>query len=108
MIGLLQQNEFIIILFNNLQKLEVLTNIVQNVDAAQNAIKQDHEDLKMHTLNRLDAIDEKTAWCLSNGQQGSHPLSDRMSRIEDQLTRIEKYTCVRGDDYYFYFFTGGN
>ena len=88
--------------------------MVENVGVAQNAIKQDHEDLKEHTLNRLDAIDEKMEWFLSKGQQGAHPLSDRisqiesllnttlnrMTRIEDQLNRIEKNTLLQAVNIY--------
>ena len=88
--------------------------MVENVGVAQNAIKQDHEDLKEHTLNRLDAIDEKIEWFLSKGQQGAHPLSDRisqiesllnttlnrMTRIEDQLNRIEKNTLLQAVNIY--------
>ena len=59
---------------------------------AQNDLRQEQQDLKEHTLNRLDALDEKMEWFLSKGQQGAHPLSDRMSQIEEQqnvtLTKI--------------------
>ena len=51
---------------------------------AQDDLRQEQQDLKEHTLNRLDAIDEKMEWFLSKGQQGAHPLSDRMSQIEEQ------------------------
>ena len=96
--------------------------MVENVSVAQNAIKQDHEDLKEHTLNRLDALDEKMEWFLSKGQQGAHPLSDRMSkiesllntalllirniknnsmtRIEEQLNRIEKNPLLQAVNIY--------
>ena len=36
-------------------------------------------------MNRLDVIDEKIDWFLSKGQQGAHPLSDRISQIEQHL-----------------------
>ena len=51
---------------------------------AQDDLRQEQQDLKEHTLNRLDSIDEKMEWFLSKGQQGAHPLSDRMSQIEEQ------------------------
>ena len=54
----------------------------------------EQEDLKEHTLNRLDALDEKMEWFLSKGQQGAHPLSDRMSHIEQQLDSIENFLNV--------------
>ena len=58
-----------------------LTDLKQN----QDDLRQEQQDLKEHTLNRLDAIDEKMEWFLSKGQQGAHPLSDRMSQIENLL-----------------------
>ena len=51
----------------------------------QDNIQQDQQDLKQHTLNRLDALDEKMEWFLSKGQQGAHPLSDTISQIKGQL-----------------------
>ena len=56
-----------------------------DIKQAQDDLKQEQQDLKEHTLNRLDALDEKMEWFLSNGQQGAHPLSDRMSQIESLL-----------------------
>ena len=58
-----------------------LTDIRQN----QDDLRQEQQDLKEHTLNRLDALDEKMEWFLSKGQQGAHPMSDRMSQIEGKL-----------------------
>ena len=52
---------------------------------AQDDLRQEQQDLKKHTLNRLDTLDEKMEWFLSKGQQGAHPLSDRMSQIEGKL-----------------------
>ena len=51
----------------------------------QETVKQDQTDLKNHVLQRLDALDEKTAWCLSNGQKGAHPWDQRMSQMEQHL-----------------------
>ena len=68
----------------------------------QETVKQDQTDLKNHVLQRLDALDEKTAWCLSNGQKRAHPLDDRMRKIEQQeeqqnvtLTWIKDFLRVR-------------
>ena len=52
---------------------------------AQDNLKQEQQDLKEHTLNSLDALNEKMEWFLSKGQQGAHPLSDRISLIEEHL-----------------------
>ena len=52
---------------------------------AQDDVIQEQQDLKEHTLNRLDALDEKMEWFLSKGQQGAHQLSDRISQIEEML-----------------------
>ena len=52
---------------------------------AQDDMRQEQQDLKEHTLNRLDALDEKMEWFLSKGQQGAHPLSDRISQMEETL-----------------------
>ena len=56
-----------------------------DIKQAQEDMRLEQQDLKEHTLNRLDAIDEKIEWFLSKGQQGAHPLSDRMSQIEEHL-----------------------
>ena len=45
-------------------------------------MRTEQEDLKEHTLNRLDSLDEKIGWLLSEKQQGAHPLSDRTSPTE--------------------------
>ena len=74
-----------------------LTDLRQN----QDDMRQEQQDLKEHTLNRLDALDEKMEWFLSKGQQGAHPLSDRMSQIEEQqnvtLTKITNILQPLGD-----------
>ena len=66
----------------------------------QEDVKSEQRDLKEHTLNRLDALDEKMEWFLSKGQQGAHPLSDRLSHLEGQLyngtTSIEKQLTPLG------------
>ena len=62
-------------------------------------MKQAQDDLKEHTLNRLDAIDEKLEWLLSKGQQGAHPLSDRISQIE-QHREHQNTTLVRIKDFF--------
>ena len=68
---------------------------------AQDNMIQEQQDLKEHTLNRLDAIDEKMEWFLSKGQQGAHPLSDRISQIEEMLNStlllIKEILLVRTD-----------
>ena len=80
--------------FNYLQEVKGAFNIIEraaqkdmqkklaDIKQAQDDLKQEQQDLKEHTLNRLDALDEKIEWFLSKGQQGAHPLSDRMSQIE--------------------------
>ena len=68
-----------------------LTDIKQAQDdlrQAQDDLRQEEQDLKEHTLNRLDALDEKMEWFLSKGQQGAHPLSDRISQIEGLLAQV--------------------
>ena len=62
-------------------------------------MKQAQDDLKEHTLNRLDAIDEKLELLLSKGQQGAHPLSDRISQIE-QHQEQQNTTLVRIKDFF--------
>ena len=78
--------------------MEAHTKVVENMRTAQEGLlkkvsvltqqqedlRQEQQDLKEHILNRLDDIDEKTAWFLSKGQQGTHPLSDRISQIEEK------------------------
>ena len=60
-------------------------------------MKEDHADLKEHILDRLDALDEKSAWCLSKGQQGAHPVNDRMNRTEEQKEVLTvKYSLLYG------------
>ena len=66
------------------KKLADIKQAQDNLRQAQDDLRQEQQDLKEHTLNRLDAIDEKMEWFLSKGQQGAHPLSDRMSQIEEQ------------------------
>ena len=65
--------------------MEAVTDVIHTIKADQDSIKMNQQDLKEHLLNRLDAIDQKTEWCLTNGQQGAHPLSERMSSIEHLL-----------------------
>ena len=65
---------------------------------AQDDLRQEQQDLKEHTLNRLDAIDEKLEWVLSKGNQGSHPLSDRISQTE-QHRKQQNTTVVRITDF---------
>ena len=67
------------------KKLADMKQAQDNLRQAQDDLRQEQQDLKEHTLNRLDAIDEKMEWFLSKGQQGAHPLSDRMSQIEEHL-----------------------
>ena len=65
-----------------------LTDIKQAQDVLRQErqdLRQEQQDLKEHTLNRLDALDQKMEWFLSKGQQGAHPLSDRISQIEEAL-----------------------
>ena len=66
----------------------------------QDDLRQEQQDLKEHTLNRLDALDEKMEWFLSKGQQGAHPLSERLSQLEGQLydgtTSIEQQLTPLG------------
>ena len=64
---------------------EGLLKKVSDLTQQQEDLRQEQQDLKEHILNRLDDIDEKTAWFLSKGQQGAHPLSGRMSQIEEHL-----------------------
>ena len=60
-------------------------------------MKEDHADLKEHILDRLDALDEKSVWCLSKGQQGASPLSDRVTRTEEQKEVLTvKYSLFYG------------
>ena len=70
--------------------MEAVTDVIQTMKADQDNMKRDQEDLKEHLLNRLNAIDQKTEWFLTNGQQGVHPLSKRMSGIEQLLNETSK------------------
>ena len=65
--------------------LEDVHKKLKGMKQAQDELRQEQQDLKEHTLNHLDAIDKKIEWFLSKGQQGAHPLSDRMSQIESLL-----------------------
>ena len=89
---------------NKLQDMKGVTNVIERaaqkkmqnkladmkqaqdtLRQAQDDLRQEQQDVKEHTLNRLDALDEKMKWFLSKGQQGAHPLGDRMSQIEEHL-----------------------
>ena len=82
------------LIVNYLQEVKGACNIIEkaaledvqkkltDVKQTQDDLKQEQQDLKEYTLNRLDALDEKMEWFLSKGQQGAHPLSDRISQIE--------------------------
>ena len=67
------------------KKLTDMKQAQDDVRQAQDDLRQEQQDLKEHTLNRLDALDDKMEWFLSKGQQGAHPLSDRISQIEEML-----------------------
>ena len=78
--------------FHSFQKLETLTEAMSSISSTWGDtrdrladLSEDQEDLKTHVLNRLDALDEKTAWCMSHGSQGAHPLNDRLQTIEQLL-----------------------
>ena len=66
-------------------KLADMKQAQDTLRQAQDDLRQEQQDVKEHTLNRLDALDEKMKWFLSKGQQGAHPLSDRMNQIEEHL-----------------------
>ena len=86
-------------ILNLLQKLESQNAVIESMKVAQEElinkmadmqndqedVRMEQRDLKEHTLNRLDAIDEKMEWFLSKGQQGAHPLSERLSQLEEKL-----------------------
>ena len=80
---------------------ERIINKMADMQNDQEDVRREQRDLKEHTLNRLDAIDEKMEWFLSKGQQGAHPLSERMSHLEGQLyngtTSIEKQLVQLGN-----------
>ena len=58
--------------------MAVVTDVIQTLKADQDSMKEEQSDLKEHILKRLDAIDEKTEWLLTKGQQWAHQLSDRI------------------------------
>ena len=78
-------------------KLADMKQAQDTLRQAQDDLRQEQQDLKEHTLNRLDAIDEKMEWFLSKGQQGAHPLSDRISQIEQHLEQ-QNATLARIND----------
>ena len=79
---------------------ETTVSKVTDMQNDQEDLQREQQDLKEHTLKRLDALDEKMEWFLSKGQQGAHPLSDWMSQLEGQLydrtTSIEQQLTPLG------------